>query len=441
MAMQPSRDCTELIKESEGLHYKLADGTIAAYADPVGVWTIGYGSIYHLDDNRPVRRGDIITRNTAELWLNQEINEKAAAVNNLSKVPLTQGMFDALVSFTFNFGDGALKQSTLLRKLNGKDYEGAAREFDRWIHGGGKVLPGLVIRRNREEALFRRDGFPGDDVEIPWTGSVELVENPYQPPQLPLKIQRTLKEGSVGEDCYILNCSLARLGYLKTGGKQPNSYTTVTKGAVEWLQGDSDLAVDGKFGSKTKAALSAAIAKADKPLPDPVTGKVYCRLTRTRRVNASGLELLSLDFVSPKGNVVDSISVVSGAPGAQNFRLLADGIPGSLEPIPQSRYYIADIDWAGAKDDYGVAHSHDSNGIGPVFVDLIRTLPIRDRERDRKGGRDAFGFHADWNFITEGHSPGSAGCVCPTSMKDLQELVRLLRLYDPRDLFVDWGLL
>jgi len=443
MAMQPSRDCTALIKESEGLHQKLADGTIAAYADPVGVLTIGYGSIHHLDDNRPVRKGDVITRNTAELWLNQEIDEKATAVNELCKVPLTQGMFDALVSFTFNLGNGALKRSTLLRRLNGKDYEGSAREFDRWIHGAGKVLPGLVTRRNREEALFRRDGVPGDDVEIPWTGSVTSVENPYQPPQLPLKIQRTLTEGSVGEDCYILNCGLARLGYLKTGGGQPNSYTTVTKNAVEWLQGDCELAVDGKFGSKTKASLSAAIAKADKPLP-PGTDKVYCRLTRTSRVNANGLELLSLDFVSPKGNVVDSISVVSGAPGVQNlqnFRLLADGTPGSLEPIPQSRYYIADIDWAGAKDDYDTPHSHDTNGIGPVFVDLIRTVPIRERERDKKGGRDDFGFHVDWNFIKEGHSPGSAGCVCPTSIKDLQELVRLLRLYDPRDLFVDWGLL
>lgn len=442
MAMQPSGDCTELIKQSEGLYRKLADGTIAAYRDPVGVWTIGYGSIHHLDDNRPVREGDIITRSTAELWLKQEIDEKAAAVNDLCKVPLTQGMFDALVSFTFNFGSGALKKSTLLRKLNEKeDYEGAAREFDRWIHGSGKVLPGLVIRRNREEALFRRDGFPGDEVEIPGSDSVTEENLSYQPPQLPLKIQRTLKEKSVGEDCYILNCGLARLGYLKTGGSQPNSYTTVTKNAVEWFQGDFELKVDGTFGSKTKAALSAAIAKADHPSPDPVTGKIYCRLSRTSKVDANGLKLLSLDFVSPKGNVVDSITVVSGAPGAQNFRLLGDGIPGSLEPIPQSRYYIADIDWAGAKDAYDTVHPHPSNGIGPVFVDLIRTVPIRDRERDGKGGRDAFGFHVDWNFVKEEHSPGSAGCVCPTSIKDLQELVRLLRLYDPRDLFVDWDLL
>lgn len=83
MAMQPSRDCTELIKESEGLYQKLADGTIAAYADPVGVWTIGYGSIHHLDANRPVRKGDIITRNTAELWLNQEVAESRSSQRSM----------------------------------------------------------------------------------------------------------------------------------------------------------------------------------------------------------------------------------------------------------------------------------------------------------------------------------------------------------------------
>ncbi len=437
--MTPSQDCLNLIKESEGLHRKLAGGMIGAYPDPVGVWTIGYGSIRHLDNDRPVREEDVIDKKTAERWLNQEIDQKATAVDKLCRVSLTQGMFDALVSFTFNLGEGALKDSTLLRKLNGGEYEGAAREFDRWIYGGGKILPGLVIRRDREEALFRQDGFPGDDVETPLPVSGAVVDAAYRQSELPLKIQRTLTEGSVGEDCYILNCGLSELGYLKTGGSQPNSYTTVTKEAVEWFQDDFGLETDGKFGSKTKAALSAAIAKARKPLP-PATGKVYCRLTRTRKMDADGLELQSLDFISPKGGVLESITVVSGAPGAQKFRLLEDGFPGSLEPIPQSRYYIADIDWAGAKDDYVTVHPHLNNGIGPVFVDLIRTVPIKDRERDGKGGRDAFGFHVDWNYIKEGHSPGSAGCVCPTSMKDLQELVRLLRLYDPRDLFVDWGI-
>ncbi len=137
----------------------------------MGVWTTGYGSIFNIDADRPVKKGDVLTKVDAERWLKVEIDEKTNAVNTLCKVDLTQGMFDALVSFASNVGTETegLKGSTLLKKLNSKDYEGAAREFDRWIHGNGKVLPGLVIRRDREEALFRRDGFPGAATPTPDT--------------------------------------------------------------------------------------------------------------------------------------------------------------------------------------------------------------------------------------------------------------------------------
>jgi lysozyme len=77
-----------------------------------------------------------------------------AAVSSLVKVPLNQNQFDALVSFTYNCGSGALKGSTLLRKLNNGDYDGAAAEFPRWTKGGGVVLPGLVRRRAAEMHLF-----------------------------------------------------------------------------------------------------------------------------------------------------------------------------------------------------------------------------------------------------------------------------------------------
>ena len=76
------------------------------------------------------------------------------AVTRLVKVPLTQGKFDALVSFTFNLGGGALQRSTLRQKINRQDYEGAANEFLKWVRAGGAVSKGLVARRIAERNLF-----------------------------------------------------------------------------------------------------------------------------------------------------------------------------------------------------------------------------------------------------------------------------------------------
>jgi GH24 family phage-related lysozyme (muramidase) len=154
----PSDACFNLIKKWEGQHRKLPDGRIEAYADPIGIWTIGFGSTYHHDHRRPVQEGDVFSQADAERWLNLEVNEKAKAIADLCMVPITQSMFDALVSFAYNVGVGAFEESTLRRKLNQKDYQGASKEFDRWVKAGEGVLEGLVNRRNDEEALFCRDG-------------------------------------------------------------------------------------------------------------------------------------------------------------------------------------------------------------------------------------------------------------------------------------------
>src|SRR5690606_6833672 len=76
-------------------------------------------------------------------------------VDRLVKVPLKQHQFDALVSFAYNAGIGNLRSSTLLRKLNARDFAGAALEFHRWNRSNGKVLPGLVRRRAAEALLFQ----------------------------------------------------------------------------------------------------------------------------------------------------------------------------------------------------------------------------------------------------------------------------------------------
>jgi lysozyme len=122
---------------------------VDAYWDQWGsVWTIGFG---HTGNVHP---GDHVTRRKALTLLERDAATAARAVRDLVDVPLNQNQFDALVSFAFNLGAGALAESTLLRKLNKGNYRGASREFKKWVHAGGQVLPGLVRRRHAEAHLF-----------------------------------------------------------------------------------------------------------------------------------------------------------------------------------------------------------------------------------------------------------------------------------------------
>jgi lysozyme len=147
--MKTSATGLTLIKESEGCR-------LTAYPDPGNApprgngqpWTIGVG---HVGNVRP---GDSCSEAQAMDWLRHDAAAAEAGVARLVHVPLTQGQFDALVSFVFNLGEGALAGSTLLRKLNAGDLAGAAAEFPKWCHAGTAVLPGLVTRRARERALF-----------------------------------------------------------------------------------------------------------------------------------------------------------------------------------------------------------------------------------------------------------------------------------------------
>jgi lysozyme len=132
---------------------RVVPGGFQAYFDPVQVLTIGWG---HTNHNG--RQFD-----TSSVWTQQECDDEflndmaifVGAVNDLVEVPINQDQFDALVSFAFNVGAGNLKTSTLLKKLNAKDYAGAAQEFKRWNKAGGKVLPGLTRRRACEALLFQ----------------------------------------------------------------------------------------------------------------------------------------------------------------------------------------------------------------------------------------------------------------------------------------------
>lgn len=139
--MKTSNNGINLIKQFEGC-------ILSAYKCPAGVWTIGYG---HTKD---VKLGMKITSSQATELLKDDLKTYESYVNKYVKVKLNQNQFDALVSFTFNCGGGALKSSTLLKKLNKGDYTGAANELLRWNKANGKVLAGLTRRRKAEKALF-----------------------------------------------------------------------------------------------------------------------------------------------------------------------------------------------------------------------------------------------------------------------------------------------
>ena len=142
MNRQISATGLELIQRFEGLR-------LAAYRDAVGVWTIGWGH------TRTAKPGMVVTRNEAEDLLREDIARFETCVNAMAPT-LSQSQFDALVSFAFNVGCGALSRSTLLRKILVGDLAGAANEFGRWNKAGGRVLTGLTRRRAAERELFER---------------------------------------------------------------------------------------------------------------------------------------------------------------------------------------------------------------------------------------------------------------------------------------------
>lgn len=131
----------EHLKSCEGLR-------LIAYKDTVGVWTIGYGATFY-ENYVPVKKGDMITLDRAEQLLRFHVAKFENAVNMLVKVALTQNQFNALVSFTYNVGIKAFKNSTLLKKLNKSDYLGASKEFIKWVK-----QPELKTRRIKETDLF-----------------------------------------------------------------------------------------------------------------------------------------------------------------------------------------------------------------------------------------------------------------------------------------------
>lgn len=140
----------------EGLNLiKLYEGySSSPYLCPAQHWTIGYGAIWGMDDTRVKEDHPDINEDQADYLLRRDVKKSEMAVLRHIRVPLEDGQFNALCSFVFNLGSGALQSSTLRRKINRGDYIGAANEFPRWVFAGGRKLKGLIRRREHERLMF-----------------------------------------------------------------------------------------------------------------------------------------------------------------------------------------------------------------------------------------------------------------------------------------------
>ena len=137
----------KLIQKFEGLK-------LSAYQDSVGIWTIGYGNITY-EDGAKVKKGDKVSQERADQLFRWFADRFASQVDTAILVPVSQNQFNAVTSFAYNVGIGALRSSTLLKKLNRCATDPTIKdEFAKWNKAGGRVIQGLVNRRAEEAKIY-----------------------------------------------------------------------------------------------------------------------------------------------------------------------------------------------------------------------------------------------------------------------------------------------
>ena len=143
-----SNECINLVKQFEGFYSK-------PYLCPSQVPTIGYGSILYENGKKVTLNDPAITEERAIELMRWELNKKAIEVDAMTTDAINQYQFDALVSFAYNCGSGALKGSTLLKRVNANPNDPTIKDaFLMWVKADGKTLKGLVNRRNAEANLY-----------------------------------------------------------------------------------------------------------------------------------------------------------------------------------------------------------------------------------------------------------------------------------------------
>jgi GH24 family phage-related lysozyme (muramidase) len=212
------------------------------YEDVAGHASIGVGHLVHTgnitDADRKGPFGKGITRQQAMDLLHKDAQRMVTAVRDAVTVPLNQAQFDALVSFTFNVGAGALRKSTLLQRVNAKEFAHCEEAFLRFNKAGGKVFAGLTRRRQAEADLFA--GKKGGTAPKPPPPHPQPTAKHWPP-------SRVLKRPLHGDDVKELQRRLK----IKADG----AFGKDTEDAVKAFQRKHGLDDDGKVGTKTAAKL------------------------------------------------------------------------------------------------------------------------------------------------------------------------------------------
>ncbi len=272
-----------------------------------------------------------------------------------------------------------------------------------------------------------------DGKRVAIAGEPKAIKQVNNPPtlDLPLLVRGMNDVEALGKDIKELQQRLKDLGYYS--GPLDGDFGKLTDLAVRDFQSDyfGHDEADGKVGPITWKKLWGDVQPIDDEDEDVSThdipDKNYLKLTRTSRKDSHGCYILHLDYFK-HGKRQDRLEVCSGQPHKQSFRTGVKSRSKSYEPLPEGKWYIHDIRWAGVKDDYYGASM--GSGIGPVTVRV-------DYQDPKSTERSAIEIHIDWNRRT---LPGTAGCVGIYNIADYKKFVSWLRDTDPRYFYVDWGL-
>lgn len=273
--METSAAGVNLIKAFENCLKPVGRGKFKPYICPAGVLTIGWGHTNH--HGRRFGKNDIWTQAECDEALAEDLAGFEQVVSRRVKVKLSQPQFDALVSFAYNCGEGNLSKSTLLKKVNAGDFEGASREFAKWNKGGGKVLAGLVRRRASEALLFqgladenydgKADG-PKKPIKEPMPQRVDAPEPGADSEPSPEPDEAAPPHNQQSVEIETVQRRLAALGYAVGGidGK----WGGMTAGGIAAFKNDRKLAGEAAIDDALKAELDLAEAEGfTRPIAKP----------------------------------------------------------------------------------------------------------------------------------------------------------------------------